>query len=195
MSNIEPRLEAVLVRLCERLGELYKTQAVKLPYLVDVVANHVLGESITGGTHQAWKMGVVTSEAYSYITHRDESDSPLKTRVSLFGRRLLRSEGPPKERLSDVELAIVDYVAEQYGSLSVKVLGDLTKALNSELPPEAWGSNRQARVDKEAYLRLDEGWQEFARRLPHLDLENRAHWSEPIQDDPAGHFKHLLASR
>ncbi len=45
--TLDPKLKAVLARLCEKRGSLFKTQAVKLPYLVDVVATHVLGESIT----------------------------------------------------------------------------------------------------------------------------------------------------
>ena len=39
---MNPKLSAVLARLCERLGPLFSTQAVKLPYLVDVGSGLVL---------------------------------------------------------------------------------------------------------------------------------------------------------
>ena len=44
--SLPDKLKAVLARLCEQLGPITRTKAVKLPYLVDVVANQVLGHAI-----------------------------------------------------------------------------------------------------------------------------------------------------
>src|SRR5258707_381465 len=65
-QHLPPKLEAVLIRL-GKAAALDVTQAVKLPYLVDVVAAHVIGRRITEGTHQAWDHGVVTKEVWHYL--------------------------------------------------------------------------------------------------------------------------------
>jgi uncharacterized phage-associated protein len=44
-----------------------------VPYLVDVVASHLLGHRITEGTHETWDYGVVTREVYRAVTHEDVS--------------------------------------------------------------------------------------------------------------------------
>jgi hypothetical protein len=58
-TSLPPRLEAVLARLCKRLGPMTKTKAVKLPYLVDVVARHAhVAEHY--GEMDAGKLGTLT---------------------------------------------------------------------------------------------------------------------------------------
>lgn len=187
--TLEPKLEAVLARLCETLGSLYTTKAVKLPYLVDVIAHHVLGRRLTGGTHETWKFGVVTREVYRFAKHSGHESGIFLVEEEPFTEgTLLKCKGLPREELTPEEREIVDFVADEYGSLDTNSLGEVTKALNTEVPPEEWGSNHIARVDEEAYVRLGKGWQEFARRLPQLDLDDKSLWSEPIQDDPMAYF-------
>ena len=60
--DLPPKLEAVLIRL-GRAATLNVTQAVKLPYLMDVIAVHVLGRRITEASHKTWDKGIVTNEA------------------------------------------------------------------------------------------------------------------------------------
>jgi uncharacterized phage-associated protein len=193
-SGLPLKVEAVLARLCGELGPLFKTHAVKLPYLVDVLAKRFLGHAITEGRHEAWELGVVTREVYQAITlDRLGPDFLLEEhRFSESGRRVrLRQEASPTDLSAD-ELAIVDYVARCYGRLPAEQLGTLTKLLNTDLPAEAWGTNALARVDCEAAARLDEAWQKLGRRLPALDLEDRNLWSEPIQGDPLPHLRRSL---
>ncbi len=177
-----PKLEAVLARLCERLGPMTKTKAVKLPYLVDVVARHTLGRRITEGTHQTWDYGVVTREVYRFFTH--ESAEPLfKVEPHHFsegGILISLGEAPPPT-LEDEERDIVDHVAELYGELDAGQLGNLTKALNTELEAGAWGSTHGAEVGEDAYARLAAGWQALYERLPRLDLTDESQWGEPIR--------------
>ena len=145
-----PKLEAVLACLCERLGPMTKTKAVKLPYLVDVVARHTLGRRITEGTHQTWDYGVVTREAYRFFTH--ESGEPLfkvePHPYSEGGVLISLDQAPPS--LEDEEREIVDYVAETYGEMDAGQLGALTKALNTEIEASAWGEPIE---DVDAYLK------------------------------------------
>ncbi len=193
--TLEPKLEAVVARLCEKLGPLYTTKAVKLPYLVDVVAQHALGRRVTGGTHETWRFGVVTREVYRFAKHGSHEIGIFTVEEEPFTEgTLLKCKGLPRAELTADEREIVDFVAEEYGSLDTNTLGEMTKALNTEIPPEEWGSNHAARVDEDAYVRLGSGWQEFARRLPYLDLDDRSLWSEPIEDDPVAHFKRRLAA-
>lgn len=182
-TSLPPKLEAVLARLCEQLGPMTKTRAVKLPYLVDVVARHVLGHRITEGTHQTWDYGVVTREAYRFFTH--EKGEPL-FKVEPYpyseGGVLISLKQENTTRLDDDEIEIVDHVAELYGEMDAGRLGSLTKALNTELAPDAWGSNHDAEVGEDAYARLSEGWQALYEKLPHLDLTDRNQWGKPIED-------------
>ncbi len=182
-TSLPPKLEAVLARLCERLGPMTKTKAVKLPYLVDVVARHTLGHRITEGTHQTWDYGVVTREAYRFFTH--ESAEPLFRVVPHHfseGGILISLDQAPPPTLADEEREIVDHVAELYGDLDAGQLGSLTKALNTELEASAWGSNHDAEVGEDAYARLADEWQALYERLPRLDLADESQWGEPIED-------------
>ena len=192
---LDRKLEAVLVRLCERLGPLFKTHAVKLPYLVDVVSQHELGRRITEGTHQTWEHGVVTREVFGFITHGPLPGTPFRIESHPFsesGKRISLEEDVREEVLDSKELAIVDFVADEYGRLPAEQLGRVTKRLNSELALEQWGSNVPARVDEEAWLRLDPHWQDLCETLASVNLDDRSLWSGPVQDDPLGHLRRAL---
>lgn len=193
-----PHLRAVLARLCERLGPIYKTQAVKLPYLVDVIASNVLGHEIARGTYETWEHGVVTREVFRFITHESDGDSlfeVLPDGCSESGKTISLAQGSvpsPEMHLTPEELSIVDFVAEAYGSIPPEELGYLTKRLNTEIPQEEWGSNQRAAVDQEAFIRLSPAWQNMCRRISVENLDDRSRWSEPINDDPIAHFLRAL---
>jgi len=191
--KLEPKLEAVLARLCEKRGPLFKTQAVKLPYLVDVVATHVLGHPITEGSHQTWEHGVVTKEVFAFIKHSSKT-KPFRIvdhEYSESGKKI-ELDGPAPDILTEEEKEIVDFVADQYGPLTPEQLGTLTKALNTEYAPEEWGENGRALVDENAYARLSESWINFYQCLPGLDLDDRSQWGEPIEDNPLEHLERAL---
>ena len=182
-KRLPPKLEAVLARLCERLGPLTKTKAVKLPYLVDVVTRHALGRRITEGTHQTWDYGVVTREAYRFFTHG--SGKPwFKIEPHHFseGGVLISLDHGPPPPLDDDEREIVDHVSERYGQMDAGQLGALTKALNTDLDGSVWGSNHDAEVGEDAYARLADGWLTLYEALPRLDLTDERLWGEPIDD-------------
>ncbi len=191
--QLDPKLEAVLARLCERHGPLFKTQAVKLPYLVDVVATHVIGKPITEGSHETREHGVVTKEVFRFMKH-SASTTPFKITPHEYseGGQKIELDGPAPDILTEEEIEIVDFVADQYGNYSPEQLGILTKALNTEFAPEEWGENGEALVDENAYARLFEGWQDFYRCLPTLDLDDRSQWSGPIEDNPLEHLRKAL---
>lgn len=161
------------------------TRAVKLPYLVDVVALRYLGSPITEARHETWEHGVVTSAVWSYIQAGGLLDSPFKVEehdLSESGKRIsLRSE--PGEALSPEEIAIVDLVADTYGRLDAGSLGRLTKAMNTQLDTRSWGKNLPAGLDEDAYARLSDSYQHFHGKLPFLDFTKQEEWGEPI-DDP-----------
>jgi uncharacterized phage-associated protein len=193
-TSLPKKLKAVLARVCEHLGSVTKTKAVKLPYLVDVVASHVLGRRITEGTHETWDYGVVTREVYRAITHLDLSpDFVVEAHNFSEGGQLIKPGSAGAGALSDAELRLVDEVTRTFGALDAGSLGQLTKALNTDLCAEVWGSNRLAAVDDDAFARLSIGWQSFAHRLGDLDLTNRANWGSHI-DDPAEHLRRALGA-
>lgn len=199
-GTMTPRLRAVLARLCEKLGPIYKTQAVKLPYLVDVIANNVLGHPIAYGTYETWEHGVVAREVYRFIRHEPQTDSLFEVRpvpYSESGVKISLARHPAaaqagEELLGIDELAVIDFVAEAYGSLPVEELGHLTKRLNTEISPDGWGANHEASVEEEAFIRLSPAWQNMCRRLSTENLDDRSRWSAPVNDDPMAHFLRAL---
>ncbi|HYE76987.1 MAG TPA: Panacea domain-containing protein, partial [bacterium] len=163
---MSPKLEAVLARLIKQLGPIYKTQAVKMPYIVDVLAQRVLGQPITGGTHRAWDHGVVTQEVYHGL-----GESPYFRLRQIEGRenqqRVCLVQTPECD-LSEAEREIVDFVAREYGRMKPRDLGIFTKRMNPDIPPKGWGQNALARTDHEAYIHMGEPWQRFAEKLEAL---------------------------
>jgi uncharacterized phage-associated protein len=190
-SGFGPKLEAVLARLCEKLGSLYKTQAVKLPYLVDVIAVKELGRRITEAKFEAWKQGVVARDAWIGVTYPREGCVFQIDQPDYDEGWTIRLDGNPSPRLSPEELEVVDFVAERYGSMTAQDLGTLTKALNPEIPRERWGSNAQPAINEDAYARLSEGWQTFWKIVSSQDLADESNWSEPI-DDPDTYFRSVF---
>ncbi len=189
-SSLPPKLEAVLARLCEKLGPIGKTKAVKLPYLVDVVARHALGRRITEGTHQTWDYGVVTSEAFWFF-HGD--GGPLFKIIpgSVPGNWLISLLRPAPAVLDGQEEEVVDHVAELYGRMGANRLGTLTKALNTDLEASDWGANRIAETGEDAYARLATGWQSLYEKLQQIDLSDPSQWGPPI-DDVDEHLRAML---
>jgi uncharacterized phage-associated protein len=192
-ERLSRRLEAVVARLCEKLGPMTTTRAVKLPYLVDVEATHYLGRHITDGTHETWDHGVVTSEVWSYVQNGGDIQGPFDISPHSFseGGKQISLAGEPDNDLTEEELAIVDLVAEKYGRMDAGSLGRLTKALNTHFDSHVWGKNRRAAVDEDAYSRLADGYQAFCGRLPYLDFTNEEEWGEPI-DDPHEYLRRKL---
>jgi uncharacterized phage-associated protein len=151
----DPKLEAVLARLCQRLGgKVWKTQAVKLPYLVDLVGLHVLGNKITETRHEAWDMGVVATSAWSLIQHsRGGEYFRVEAAPDREDACQLALQAPPPTELSDEEAAIVDFVAEEYGHWPLDRLMTLTKLVNPDV--DSWGPPSEQIVETEAaYKRL-----------------------------------------
>lgn len=180
------KLEAVLAELCARLGTITITKAVKLPYLVDVVAEHVLGHRITEGTFEAWDYGVVTREVWDLA--KEDGGTWFRVGEHFYsegGRTVALAEGAEPPELEADELAVVGYVVEQFGHLGAGDLGDLTKSLNSDFAAEEWGSNRAPTTGEEAFARLSPSWLDLWRRLPDLDLDDASLWGEPIEDAEA----------
>ena len=195
-GGLNPKLAAVLARLCQRLGPLFSTQAVKLPYLVDVVASQVLGQPIANGTYQTWEHGVVTREVFRFIRHGAQGGGVFRVephRYSESGKRIsLAADVDFSSALSSEELAVVDFVADEYGHIAPEQLGHLTKRLNTEMPPQSWGTNKIATVGRDAFLRLGPEWQSLCQRISEANLDDRSRWSEPINDDPLAAFRRAL---
>ena len=100
-------------------------------------------------------------------------------RIALSGTVDLRSALTPEE------IAIIDFIADEYGHIAPEQLGYLTKRLNTEMPPETWGTNQLAAINEDAFLRLGPAVAKSLRKvISEQDLDDRSRWSEPIDDDP-----------
>lgn len=160
-------------------AKLNVTQAVKLPYLVDVVANHILGHPITEGTHQAWENGVVTSEVWHFLRKRQDSDVfHLKQVPWAEEQRVVIDCKDSSSILSRDEKAIVRLVAREFGDIRAGELGRLTKRLNPHV--ERWGSNKKASIGEDAFDRLSDDYQEMARSVAKLTLDELRKTSKPV---------------
>ncbi len=181
-----PKAEAVLAALCDHLGAMMKTQAVKFPYLVDVIATRVLGEPITDARYGTWEHGVVCEPLFAMLDHSAKAggfhvERPPYTETQSVQRD---TELPPEDSLGEAERAIVQYVADEYGGLSADELGLLTKRMNPDVPATAWGNNRAANVNEDAYDRLTDAYQEMASTLDGLDPRTLWENVRPLPDDP-----------
>ena len=185
-------MEAVLARLCRR-SEISLTQAVKLPYLVDVVAQHVLGREIVGATYEAWEHGVVAREAWRAIRHKPTlaSLSVREHQWSETGLSVRAAGTIPEGVLTPEEQEIVDFIAEKYVSWTATALGALTKDMNPHIDKTEWGTNRKAATDEEAYFRMSDEWRETQRRLRCQDLDDKSKWGDEI-GDPKEYLRRVL---
>lgn len=178
--RLQPKLEAVLIRLGKG-ARLNVTQAVKLPYLVDVIAMHFLERPITEGNHQAWEHGVVTSEAWHYLDKIKESSvfhlEPV--RWSEEKSVVIDAEEPPGE-LTPEEQRIVDFVVGEFGGLKASELGRMTKFMNPDI--RSWGSNHMASLGPDAYDRMSADYQEMAERASSITLDQLRRLSTPVDD-------------
>ena len=176
--TLDPKLLAVLGRLCEKLGVLTKTQAVKLPYLVDVAAKAVIGSEVTHSRYEAWALGVVCVEAWGATKNGEETGvlSVEEVPYSEFDSKRIRLAGTIPPVLSQDELAVVDYIAEEFGSLDFIELGMVTKRMNVEIPLEQWGSNKAPRVDSESFSRMGASWQRALTEIGRHDTNDKSKW-------------------
>ena len=189
-TNVQRKLEAVLGRLLAQCGSLALTQAVKLPYLVDVVAQRVLGRPIVGATYEAWDFGVVTKEAYRLLKHDlppylCKKEHPFSESGALF-----ELTGAAPDGLLPEEIEIVDAVAEIYGCWSALTLGELTKRMNPQVTK--WGSNERADVSPDAYSHLSDNWSRLALfGRTDADFDDRSKWGPEI-GNPADYVRRAL---
>lgn len=178
-SRLKPKLEAVLIRLC-RGRSLNKTQAVKLPYLVDVVAMHDLGHQITESTHQTWDHGVVASEAWHYFD-RCEVVAGLRLEPVPWSEkenRVVAEIEEPSGLLATEEQSIVDFVKAHYASKTARELGKLTKFMNPKA--SKWGSNQLADLGQEAYDRMSPSYRRMVARIESITLDELIRTSRPV---------------
>ena len=181
-NSLPPKLETVLVRLVES-GKLNKTQAVKLPYLVDVVAQRVLGRPITEGHHQAWEYGVVTSEAWRYLDKSDESSVFVLEPVPWSEEKRVRlneNYKPGVPVLTEEEERIVESVIAEFGETPAGELGRMTKRMNPQIT--SWGRNGVADTGTDAYDRMSLEYQEMAEAASSWTLDRLRRESEPVTD-------------
>jgi uncharacterized phage-associated protein len=161
-----------MVRLC-RGSRLNKTQAVKLPYLVDVLATHLLGKAITEGRHEAWDYGVVTKQAWHHLDRCDSGESVFRLKAVQHSEEkrveLLPAARGLDDRLTKAERAIVDQVRETFGSVPATELGKMTKFMNPEIG--SWGGSLRADTGDDAYERMTPEYQEMAARVASITDE------------------------
>jgi len=170
-SNIlPPKLQAVIVRL-GRDANLNVTKAVKLPYIVDVIANRVLGHPITEGTHQAWEKGAVTSEAWRYLDKAKISAAlHLKKAPYSEERTLVVSDDADDSALTDEEKEVVDAVREEFGPMMATEVGQMTKLMNPTVA--RWGSNRRASIAQDAFDAMSPQYQNMVGNALRMTLED-----------------------
>ena len=179
VPTLPPKLEAVMVRLCKSVP-LNKTQAVKLPYLVDVVAHRVLGRPISEGSHQAWDHGVVTSEAWHFLRacSREPQQFDVQPVPSSEEERISVSNDARDDALSEDEKRVVDYVIQEFSMLRAGELGPMTKLMNPEI--STWGINRPADIGPDAFERMTDEYQDMAMDVARTSLDYLRRYSVPV---------------
>jgi hypothetical protein len=180
-DHLPPKLEAVLVRLCKKApAPLNITKAVKLPYLVDVLACRVLGRAITEGHHETWEHGVVTSEVWHYL-RACPTPSDFIVQSVPFSEEIrveVSKASSGDDLLTEEERRIVDFVAEEYSLLQSVEIGLMTKRMNPGI--SAWGRNHRASVELDAFERMSPDYLEMAEMADGVSLAQLRREGEPI---------------
>lgn len=179
-APIPPKLQAVLTRLIGQApAPLTITQAVKLPYLVDVLAHQVLGRSITEGRHETWSHGVVTSEAWHHLHSLPPGAAFRVTPVPYSEEiRVEAADEAAEAMLSADEQRIVDFVADEYAFVPATELGALTKRMNPSI--RGWGMNHPADTGGDAYERMTPEYIEMSEAVSGITLDQLRRGSHPI---------------
>lgn len=177
--DLPPKLKSVLIRL-GKSAPLNKTQAVKLPYLVDVIANNVLGRRITEGTHEAWQFGVVTSEVWHFLEHSDDSLILHMEPIPFSEEKRLVIDADIEPDLTPDEQRIVDYVQEEYATFRAGDLGRITKLMNPEI--SHWGSAREPNLGEDAYDRMSQDYLDMAEVVADATLDRLRRESVAVED-------------
>jgi len=179
-DHLPPKLEAVLIRL-GKAAPLNVTQAVKLPYLVDVVAMHVLGRRITEGTHQAWDYGVVTKEVWHYLD-KCEGSSMFHLEAVPWSeeKRLVVDAEEPAFELTREEQRVVDFVVAEFAARRAADLGRMTKLMNPEI--SSWGSNKSASLGSDTFDRMSEDYLRMADLAASVTLDQLRRTSTRVDD-------------
>lgn len=178
-------LEAVVAHLCKRLGRLSTTQAVKFPYLIDIIAKHHLGTTVCRASYEAWGHGVVAREVY-YGVNSSKLLTVAETKKGTG--KVIRCDKESQELPAEV-MEIIDYVADQYGGMPIKELGLLTKRLNPHV--KKWGLNASISVSEDQYVRLAPNWQAMCRRIEKMDFNAMERDAEPALS-PRALFEKIL---
>ncbi len=181
-SPLPPKLESVLLRLVRSSGHINMTRAVKLPYLVDVVATRVLGHPITEGTHQAWEMGVVTREVWHYLDKQGEVSPILRVEPIPLSdeKRVVAVPDGDADALTPDEARVVDFVIDQFSEVRATDLGQMTKIMNPDI--RSWGSNHAANLGADAFDRMSEDYQEMAKEAASYTLDRLRQNSTLVHD-------------
>lgn len=179
-QDLPPKLKAVLLRL-GKAASLNTTQAVKLPYLVDVIANNLLGHPITEGTHEAWPFGVVTAEVWHYLEHATESPVLHMEPVPYSDeKKLVVDIDPDPGELTREEQLIVDFVAEEFSVARAGDLGRITKLMNPEIP--SWSSRRAPSLGRAAFERMSQDYRDMAEAAASITLDRLRRESVLVED-------------
>lgn len=180
------KLMLVLERICERLGSVNKTQAVKLPYLAEAISSRVLGHPMTDAAYETWQHGVVCRPLYQLLT-----DQGGCGRFHVEPRAYVEDEytvslpvpATASDGLTAAELAIVDHVVDEFGDMTARELGLLTKRMNPTVAPTGWGRRQAADVSENAYERLTPAYQEMVAQFQTISLGELREGSTTV-DDP-----------
>jgi uncharacterized phage-associated protein len=175
LNRLPPKLEAVLVAIAKDHG-LNVTQAVKIPYLVDVVARRVLGRPITEGVHETWQLGVVTRQAWHHLDKSAQGKSPFRVKQVICSeeKRVSVVDETDVADLTDDERQVVAFVWDQFKSTSAAELGRITKRMNPN--KKSWGSNELADTGEDAYDRMSANYQEMAALVESLTPAQMQDW-------------------
>jgi uncharacterized phage-associated protein len=193
----KPKQWAVLAELARQLKGLYRTQAVKLPYLVDLVSVGVFGHPITDAKYEAWEQGVVAPEIWKTLKHND-GGLLFEPSDEADPHPLYRLQTDKAEKLgvglTEEEREIVAYVAEEFGSMPQAELGQLTKHLNPDISDwgGSWSSSPSVEPDEDSYARLSQARRDFLKRLPTMDLDDQSKWEGPVEGDPEEYIRQRL---
>lgn len=121
-----------LIYLSDRLGDLPKTKALKLIYILDELSIKKSGIPFFNLKYKVWKFGPVSEEIFidlssdtallrDYVAKSSDNDSTVIRPLKSFS----------DDEFSDNDIELMDFVIENFGSKSAKELVQYTHRPNS----------------------------------------------------------------
>lgn len=121
-----------IIYICNRIGDLSKTKALKLIYILDELSIKMSGIPFFNLKYKVWKFGPVSEEIFIDLSSDTTLLHQYIERISIDGSTVITSKAVfNDDEFSDNDIDLLDFVINQYGNKTARDLIRYTHRKNS----------------------------------------------------------------